>query len=111
MSRTRVAAYAVTGLFAAAGGLSLTMLTGIGSPVPGAYTLDGVAAIVLGGVSLLGGRGGMLGPIAAAFILALVRINLVFLGVDPAYSTVIQGVILIIVVMVGGLVALRRSRA
>ena len=46
------------------------MLTGIGSPVPGAYTLDGVAAIVLGGVSLLGGRGGMLGPIAAAFILA-----------------------------------------
>ena len=39
IQRTKVAAYAVTGLFAAAGGLSLTMITGIGSPVPGAYTL------------------------------------------------------------------------
>lgn len=111
VSRTKIAAYMVTGLFAAAGGLTLTMITGIGSPVPGAYTLDGVAAIVLGGVSLAGGRGGMLGPIAAAFILSLIRVNLVFLGVEPAYSTVIQGVILIIVVMVGGLVTLRRSRA
>ncbi|MCY7419067.1 MAG: ABC transporter permease [Chloroflexi bacterium] len=111
VSRTKIAAYAITGLFAAAGGLALTMVTGIGSPVPGAYTLNGVAAIVLGGVSLAGGRGGMLGPIAAAFVLSLIRVNLVFLGVDPAYSTVIQGVILIIVVMVGGLVALRRSRA
>ncbi len=111
VNRTKVAAYMVTGLFAAAGGLALTMVTGIGSPVPGAYTLNGVAAIVLGGVSLAGGRGGMLGPIAAAFVLSLIRVNLVFLGVDPAYSTVIQGVILIIVVMVGGLVALRRSRA
>jgi len=111
ISRTKVAAYAVTGLFAAAGGLTLTMITGIGSPVPGDYTLNGVAAIVLGGVSLAGGRGGMLGPIAATFILALIRANLVFLGVNPDYSTVIQGMILIIVVMIGGLVTLRRSRA
>jgi ribose transport system permease protein len=111
VNRTRIAAYMVTGLFAAAGGLTLTMITGIGSPVPGAYTLNGVAAIVLGGVSLAGGRGGMLGPIAAAFILSLIRVDLVFLGVEPSYSTVIQGVILIVVVMVGGLVALRRSRA
>jgi len=111
VNRTKVAAYMVTGLFAAAGGLTLTMITGIGSPRPGDYTLNGVAAIVLGGVSLVGGRGGMLGPIAAAFILSLIRINLVFLGVEPSYSTVIQGVILIIVVMIGGLVALRRSRA
>jgi ribose transport system permease protein len=110
VGRTKVAAYAVCGLFAAAGGLTLTMVTGIGSPVPGAYTLDGVAAIVLGGVSLAGGRGGMLGPIAAAFILAAIRLNLVFMGVDPNYSAVIQGVILIIVVMIGGLVTLRRAR-
>ncbi len=84
------------------GGLALTMITGIGIPVPGPYTLGGVAAIVLGGVSLAGGRGGMAGPIAAAFILALIRADLVFLGVDPNYSTVIQGVILVIVVMIGG---------
>jgi ribose transport system permease protein len=108
--RTKIAAYAVTGLFAAMGGLALSMNTGIGTPVPGPYTLSSVAAIVLGGVSLVGGRGGMLGPILAAFILTLIRNNLFFLGVDPNYSTVIQGVILVIVVMIGGLVALRRQR-
>jgi ribose transport system permease protein len=111
VDRTKVASYALTGLFAGMGGLVLTISTGIGIPVPGPYTLTGVAAIVLGGVSLAGGRGGMLGPIAAAFILALIRVDLVFLKVDPNYSTVIQGLILVVVVMVGGLVEYRRSRA
>ncbi|MFN8620770.1 MAG: ABC transporter permease [Chloroflexota bacterium] len=110
VNRTRLLAYAVTGLFCAVGGLTLTMTTGIGLPVPGPYTLGGVAAIVLGGVSLAGGRGGMLGPIAAAFILALIRLDLVFLGVGSDYSQVIQGVILVVVVMIGGLVEMRRSR-
>ncbi len=111
VDRTKILAYTLTGLFSALGGLALTMSTGIGIPVPGPYTLGGVAAIVLGGVSLAGGRGGMAGPIAAAFVLALIRADLVFLGVDPDYSTVIQGVILVIVVMFGGLIAMRRSRA
>jgi ribose transport system permease protein len=111
VGRTKIAAYAIGGLFAAMGGLALTMNTGIGTPVPGPYTLTSVAAIVLGGVSLVGGRGGMFGPIVAAFILALIRYDLFFLGVDPNYSTVIQGVILVIVVMIGGLVTLRAKRA
>ena len=65
------------------GGLALTASTGIGAPVPGPYTLQSVAAIVLGGVSLAGGRGGVVGPIVAVIILALVRTDLTFLGVDP----------------------------
>ncbi len=44
----------------------------------------------------------MLGPVVAAFILALIRSDLFFLGVDPNYSTVIQGVIMVVVVMIGG---------
>ena len=52
----------------------------------------------------------MLGPLIAAFILALVRYDLFFLGVDANYSTVIQGIVLVVVVMIGGLVAIRRSR-
>ncbi len=55
------------------GGLSLTMLTGNGDPVHGPYLLASVAAVVLGGVSLAGGRGGLVGPIVAVFILRLVR--------------------------------------
>ncbi|HEX7473849.1 MAG TPA: ABC transporter permease [Candidatus Limnocylindrales bacterium] len=109
--RTKVVAYALTGLFSAAGGLSLTASTGIGSPIPGPYTLLAVAAIVLGGVSLAGGRGGMIGPIVAVFVLSLVRTDLTFLGVDPNLSTVVQGVIMVVVVMIGAFVTLRRRRA
>lgn len=110
VGRTRVAAYAVGGVFAAAGGLALTMTTGIGSPVTGSYTLAAVAAIVLGGVSLAGGIGGIVGPLAAAAILAVIRVDLVFLGIDPNYSVVIQGVIMVVVVMIG-IITLRRVRA
>ncbi len=111
ISRTKLVAYMLTGLFSAMGGLALTMSTGIGTPTPGPYTLLSVAAIVLGGVSLAGGRGGLLGCILAVFILRLVRTDLTFLGVDPNYTTVIEGLIMVFVVMVGAVVALRRKQA
>jgi ribose transport system permease protein len=66
---------------------------------------------VLGGVSLAGGRGGLLGPIIGIYILGLIRADLAFLGVEPAFSTVIQGVIMVAVVMVGAWLTLRRRRA
>jgi len=111
VARTRIAAYALTGLLAAAGGLALTMTTGIGTPIPGPYTLLSVAAIVLGGVSLAGGRGGMIGPIVAVFVLALIRADLTFLGVDPNFTTVLQGVIMVVVVMIGAFLTLRQRSA
>lgn len=49
IARTKVLAYALTGLFCGMGGLALSMSTGIGTPTPGPYTLLSVAAIVLGG--------------------------------------------------------------
>ena len=107
---TKILAYALTGFFSALGGLALTATGGVGAPVPGSYTLQSVAAIVLGGVSLAGGKGGVLGPIIAVIILALVRTDLFFGGVDPNWSTAIQGAILIGVVMFGSLVAMRKVR-
>lgn len=107
---TRVAAYALAGLFAAMGGLSLTMSTGIGEPIPGPYLLASVAAVVLGGVSLTGGKGGLLGPIIAVFILRLVRLDLTLLSVDPNVTTIIEGSIMAVVVMLGGLLAMRERR-
>jgi ribose transport system permease protein len=111
VGRTKIIAYALTGFFAALGGLALTASGGVGAPVPGSYTLQSVAAIVLGGVSLAGGRGGVLGPIIAVIVLALIRTDLTFLGVDPNLSTAIQGAILIGVVMFGSVVAMRKVRA
>jgi ribose transport system permease protein len=111
VGRTRILAYALTGLFCALGGLALTASTGIGTPVPGAYTLLGVAAIVLGGVSLAGGRGGVAGPIVAVVILALVRTDLTLMGAQSNLSTVLQGTILIGVVMFGSLLTMRQARS
>ena len=82
VGRTLVLAYMITGLFSALAGLSLTATTTIGSPVPGPYTLLSVAAVVLGGVSLAGGRGGVVGPIIAVVILQLIQTDLTFLHVD-----------------------------
>jgi ribose transport system permease protein len=106
---TRVFAYALSGAFAALGGLALTAASGIGDPHAGEiYTLNSVAAVVLGGVSLLGGVGGLIGPILAAFVLTLVKTILIIRGVDQNYAQVIQGVLIVVVVMIGGL-ALRQK--
>jgi len=111
VGRTRILAYTLMGLFAALGGLSLTASTGIGIPVPGLYTLLSVAAVVLGGVSLAGGRGSVFGPILGVIILQLIRTDMTFLDVDTNLATVLQGLILIGVVMIGSLVQIRAARA
>jgi ribose transport system permease protein len=108
---TRVLAYALGGLFSAVGGIGLTMTTGIGSPLAGAYyTLSGLAAAVLGGVSLAGGRGGIVGPVLAAYVLTLIPTDLIFLNIDPNFGQVIQGTLIVFVVMAGGLLSLLRRR-
>jgi ribose transport system permease protein len=111
VGRTKVLAYALTGVFAALGGIALTASTGIGMPVPGPYTLMSVAAVVLGGVSLAGGRGGVFGPIVGVVILQLLRTDMTFLNVNTNLAVVLQGVILIGVVMIGSLVEIRRARS
>jgi ribose transport system permease protein len=111
IGRTKIIAYMLGGLFSALAGLSLTASTGIGTPVPGPYTLLSVAAVVLGGVSLAGGRGGVVGPIVAVMVLSLIRTDMTFLGMNTNLATVAQGVILIGVVMFGTLIQIRRERA
>ena len=111
VGRTKIVAYSLTGLFSALAGLSLTASTGIGTPLATAYTLQSVAAIVLGGVSLAGGRGGLFGPIVAVLVLQLIRTDMTLLRVNTSLATTAQGVILIAVVMVGTFIQLRRDRA
>ena len=111
VGRTKIASYAFLGLFAALAGLSITANTGQGSPSVGQYTLQSVAAIVLGGVSLAGGRGGVFGPIVAVIILQLIRTDMAFLNINSNLATVANGVILIGVVMLGSLIQIRRERA
>jgi ribose transport system ATP-binding protein len=111
VARSRFLAYVLGGLFSSIGGLGLTMTTGIGSPRSGVlYTLSGLAAVVIGGVSLVGGRGGIFGPVVAAFVLTLIPADLIFMNIDPNFGQVIQGTLIVLVVMLGGFFTLARNR-
>lgn len=107
---TKVAAYAICGLFCAFGGLSLAALTGIGEPVPGPYLMASIAAVVLGGVVLGGGKGGLLGPLLAVFVLRIIRTLLTLMAVDPNVTTIVEGVIMVGVVMIGTALTLKGTR-
>lgn len=109
--RTKFLSYIFAGLFGAFAGLSLTASTGIGSPVPEPdYVLLAIGAVVLGGVSLAGGVGGMVGPVLAVLVLQLIRNDMTFLKIDPNYGLVAQGFLVIAVLVVGSFVQLRRRR-
>jgi len=111
VARTRIGAYALGGALAGMGGLALTATSGIGDALSGQYyTLNSVAAVVLGGVALVGGVGGLIGPIAAAFVLTLVKSIMILKGVDQNWAQVIQGTLIVLVVMIGGLALRQRGK-
>jgi ribose transport system permease protein len=114
VGRTRVIAYVLGGFFSGMAGVVTTAFTGSGEPrasIGATATLTSVAAVVLGGVALLGGSGTLLGPVLAAFCLSLIPALMLGLGWDPNYAEVARGIIIIVVVMIGGLVQVpRRSR-
>ena len=102
--RTNVAAYGLSGLFAALAGWFYATQTGAGSPTVGTqYILPAIAAVVIGGTSLLGGRGGLIGTIIGAFILNLIG-DIVFLFKLQSYwQPVASGLILVLVVVITSL--------
>jgi len=98
--RINAATYGLSGLFAAAAALYLTTQTGAGSPTIGRdYILPSVAAAVIGGVSLFGGRGRLAGTMIGAYILTIIA-NLVFvLRVSSYWQPVVSGIILLVAVL------------
>ncbi len=111
VARTRIGAYALGGALAAVAGLSLTATASSGNATGGDYyTLESVGAAVLGGVALTGGKGGMIGPIAAAFLLALVDAIIVLLGINGNYGQIIEGGLIVVVVMLASILTRGRRR-
>ena len=111
-ARAKVTAYAIGGAFAAMAGLSVTAIAGRGNPniVGGNFTLNSVAAIVLGGVALTGGIGSVIGAVAAGIALFFLNPILTAMGVDPNRGQIIRGVLIVLVMMIAGLLELRRIR-
>lgn len=111
-ARTKVTAYAIGGAFAAMAGLALTAIAGRGNPniVGGNFTLNSVAAIVLGGVALTGGIGSVIGAVAAGIILFFLNPILTAVGIDPNRAQIIRGLLIVLVMMLAGLLEWRRLR-
>jgi ribose transport system permease protein len=113
VSRTRILLYAFGGIFAGLCGVALTAITQAASPfavISNTATLNSVAAAVLGGVSLAGGVGGLFGPALASLVLYYIPTIMLGYGIDPAYSQIIQGVLTVLVVLIGGLLRARNKR-
>jgi ribose transport system permease protein len=96
VERTKVIAFALSGLLAALAGLFVAAQTGSGDPVIGnAFTLNSIAAAVLGGVGFLGGKGTMRGAIAGSLLLSVMINVMFFLGFPPVSQYVAQGLIIV----------------
>jgi ribose transport system permease protein len=108
--RGKFLAYMLGGLFAAMGGLFLTFSTYSGEAAyqsGGSYTLWSIAAVVLGGVSLFGGRGSAIGAIFGAFAARTTGDMLFVFDVDPLWQPLLQGVVLMIAISIGAIGLLR----
>src|SRR3546814_11662518 len=109
IDRSRIAAYTLAGLLAGVAGLMLTFVTFSGeasAPIGGTYTLNSIAAVVIGGTSLYGGAGGAIGSIFGAFILRTIDALLFVFDLPPLWQpdrkSVVEGKSVSVRVDLGG---------
>jgi ribose transport system permease protein len=110
IDRAKLLAYMLAGFFAAVAGLMLTFLTysATAKAVIGAdYTLNSIAAVVIGGTSLFGGVGSAIGSIFGAFVLKTVGDLLIVFDINPVLQPLFVGLVLLLAVCFGSLRLLR----
>ena len=106
--RTKTIVYALSGALSAVTALLLVARLDSAQPIAGMmYELDAIAAVVIGGASLLGGSGTVLGTLVGALIMAVLRNGLNLLGVSPFWQGSAIGLIIIVALLVERLVSTR----
>lgn len=106
VERAKLAAYTLAGFFAALGGLLLTFNTYSGeasAAIGGTYTLNSIAAVVVGGTSLFGGWGSAIGSVFGAFVLRTIEDLLFVFDLPPLWQPLFQGVVLLVAVSLGAI--------
>jgi len=97
----KIATYALSGMICGVAGLLISSRLNSAQPALGlGYELDAIAAVVIGGTSLSGGRGTILGTIIGAFIMSVLTNGLRILGMQEEWKIVVTGVIIIVAVYV-----------
>lgn len=101
VARVKRTVYLVSGTLAAVGGLIVTSRLNSATPIAGeGMELDSIAAVVIGGTSLSGGRGSVQGTVLGALIIGVLNSGLIIMGVDPFWQQVIKGGVILLAVVV-----------
>ena len=111
VDRTRILVLVLMGAVAGlTGAMFLGFREAIDPVTGGDYLLPVVAAVIIGGTPLSGGRGTIIGAVVGALIIQVITTGILFLGVDVKWSTFVTGAVIIIAVAVDQLVRRQRER-
>jgi ribose transport system permease protein len=101
INAVKIAVYTLAGALAAVGGIIVTSRLDSAQPNAGvSYELDAIAAVVIGGTSLSGGRGSIMGTVLGAIIIGVLNNGLVLLNVTPFWQQVVKGAVILLAVII-----------
>jgi ribose transport system permease protein len=101
VNKVKIIVYTIAGALAGIGGLLVTSRLDSAQPNAGiSYELDSIAAVVIGGTSLSGGRGSILGTVQGAIIIGVLNNGLVLLNVSPFWQQVVKGLVILLAVII-----------
>ncbi|EPP5772394.1 MULTISPECIES: ribose ABC transporter permease [Vibrio] len=101
VDRVKIGVYAICGLLAALAGIIVTSRLSSAQPTAGmGYELDAIAAVVLGGTSLMGGKGRIMGTLIGALIIGFLNNALNLLDVSSYYQMIAKAVVILLAVLV-----------
>ena len=105
VDKHKIIVYGTSGFLAALASIILTSRLSSASPVAGAgYELDAIAAVILGGTSLFGGRGNVLGTLIGVLILGVLTSGMNLINVSPFYQNIAKGIIVLVAVIIDRLI-------
>jgi len=101
VDRVKILAYGIVGIGAALAGIVMLARLGTGEPSAGqGYELNAIAAAAIGGASLAGGKGSIIGTFLGAILLSALKVGLIVVGVDTFWQYIATGIIIILAVYI-----------